>query len=194
MEKSQQLTPDQSLELINEMILKAKQSFSKVSFYFLLWGMLLFIAGIVEYYLDRVVHYEYSYVGWPVVGFIGGIIASIHGAAEGKKQGVMSYTDKVFMFLWSAFVVTLVLLIVGAVANDSNPGSYIIIMTGLPTFVSGGIMRFKPLIVGGLIFWAIGIFSFFFLDEYRSLLFSLAILFGYIIPGIMLKRSEDGSV
>jgi len=192
--KNQELTPDESLRLINEMILKAKRSFTNMSFYFILWGVLLFAAGILEYYLDRVIHYEHSYMGWPIVGVLGAIASSVKGARDERKAGATAYMDKVFMFLWMGFMITLLLLIIGTVGNQLNPGSFIIILTGLPTFVSGGVMRFRPLIIGGIIFWAIGIGSFFLLDEYRSLLFSLSILMGYIIPGLLLKRAENEQV
>lgn len=192
--QEQQMSPQQSMDLINDMISKAKNSFQKMSFYFLLWGVLLIVAGLIEYYLDRVLLWDHSYIGWPVIGTLGGIIAGVHGAREGKKQGVTTFTDRVTMFLWSGFVISLVLIIIGAVASNMNPGPFIIVITGLPTFVSGGIMRFKPLMIGGIIFWIIGLASFFVLEEYRSLVFSFAILCGYVIPGLMLKRAENDRV
>lgn len=190
MENTENLKPQESLQLINEMIERAKQSFSKISFYFLFWGILLTVAGVVEYFLDRVIHYKYSYIGWPVLGVIGFIVATIKSRKEDQSK-VRSYAGRIFGYLWGGFGLTLVLLIVATVGTGLNPGSFIIILTGLPTFVTGGVMRFRPLIIGGIVFWVIGILSFFFLGEFRSLIFSFAIVCGYIIPGLMLKKSEN---
>ena len=194
MERQESLSPEQSLQLINEMIVKAKRSFSNISFYFLMWGWLLLVAGITEYVLARIVHWEYSWIGWPIVGILGGIGASLHGSRSKSAKGT-TYMDNLFMYIWLGFIAMLIVLIVSTVANGINPGPFIMIATGLPTFISGGAMRFRPLIVGGVLFWVIGLLSFFVLEEYSSLLFSLSILCGYIIPGMMLKKAEsDGTV
>lgn len=190
MEKPKELNPVESLQVINEMIEKAKRSFSHVSFYFLMWGVLLVIAGVVEYILKQVVHYEYFFIGWPALALIGVIIAIFRGRQYERNQP-STYTDKIFGYLWGSFGVTLILLIIGTVSNDISPTPFILLLTGLPTCASGGVIKFKPLIAGGIIFWAIGTLSFFLWEEFQSLLFSIAILFGYIIPGFMLKKSEN---
>ena len=45
----QELTPSESLKLIETMIGQAKHSFQRNSFYFLLWGVLLIAAMGVNY-------------------------------------------------------------------------------------------------------------------------------------------------
>lgn len=47
-----ELTPNESLKLIESMIGQAKKSFSRISFYFLLWGALM-IAAMLSTYLLR---------------------------------------------------------------------------------------------------------------------------------------------
>lgn len=189
--QEKELSPKESLQLINNMIAEAKQSFMNFSFYFLMWGWLLFFAGIAEYCLQYIVQFEHSYIGWPIVGIVGGIIAGIKGAKEGQEAGGMGYIDRVFSFLWSGFVITLILLILSVTVQGGNPNAYVMLLTGLPTFVSGGVMKFKPLIIGGIMFWVIALVSVFLLPQYSALLFSLAIICGYIIPGYMLKKQEN---
>ena len=43
-----ELTPSESLKLIESMIGQAKRSFHRMSFYFLLWGVLLIAAMITN--------------------------------------------------------------------------------------------------------------------------------------------------
>ena len=190
MEKYTNLTPESSLHLIQEMIQKAKKSFRGISFYFLMWGWLLLAAGVAEYILAKIVHFQSPYIVWPIMGILGGIIAAIYGSRK-KEEKIISYAGKIIGLLWGGFVITLILVIIASVANRLNPGPFIMLLTGLPTFVSGGIIKFKPLMFGGIVFWLIGICSFFFLQEYTSLLFSLAILLGYIVPGYLLQRIES---
>lgn len=183
------MTPQQSMELITEMIASAKQSFMKMNFYFLLWGILLALAGLAEFLLAG--HISYAWLVWPIVGLVGGIAAGVHGAKKGKAAGASTFADRVYMWLWMAFVFTLVVFIIGAVSMEVDPGPFIMLLTGLPTFVTGAIMRFKPLMVGGVLFWAIGLVTIFFFPEYSALAFTVAIVVGYIIPGLMLRSKEN---
>ena len=185
------LTPEQSLRLIDETIREAKRSFQKIHFYFLLWGILFALAGVASYVLMRAGS-TWHWVGWPVMGILGGIIAGVHGAREGRKQGAITTMDRVHMWLWTASTISLLLLLVGLLARGVDPNPYILVLIGMPTFITGALMRFRPLMLGGVLFWIIGLASFFVLREYSSLVFSGAIVLGYIIPGLLLKQEENG--
>ena len=52
-------------------------------------------------------------------------------------------------------------------------------------------IRFKPLIAGGLVFWAFGIVCFLVSREFQPLVGAAAIIGGYLIPGYLLKNSKD---
>ena len=186
------LTPEQSLKLIDEMMRQAKRSFHRMSFYFLLWGILLIGAMLIEYVMDYTGHRLYG-KSWGVIGMIGGITSWVHGARQGKKEGASTAMDRVMMWLWAAFVITMMVTIVGyGVSGGGTPAGSILVLTGLPTFVSGQLMRFKPLIFGGLLFWVLGALSYFVGPEMITWLYIGAMLFGYVIPGYLLKRQEDG--
>lgn len=185
------MTPAQSMEVIHRMIVEAKQSAQRSNYYFLLWGMLFALAGLV----DHVLHQQgitLHWLVWPAMGIIGTVGSSVHGAREGRRQGVMTMMDRVQMWLWIAFTVVLVLMIVLLVAKGLDPNPFVLVLTGMPTFITGMLMRFRPLMIGGLLFWVIGLTSAFVLPGYSSLIFSAGIVVGYIIPGLMLKRHEDG--
>ncbi|MCH8330997.1 MAG: hypothetical protein IH946_06405 [Bacteroidetes bacterium] len=187
------LNPEQSLKIIDDMIKATKAGISKKSFYFLMWGWLLFFAGISEYLLRYVYQSQYHWVGWMVIGVVGGIISSIYGARSNKDVHSVSFIDKFFHYLWMGFGITLVLILVGLVLNRVDPGPAIMLVTGYATFVSGMTIKFKPLIYGGILFWLFGIMAFTLLPQYSSLIFSLAIMGGYVIPGHLLNTQEKKS-
>ncbi|MCC6540590.1 MAG: hypothetical protein IT225_00060 [Flavobacteriales bacterium] len=185
------LNPEQGLKLIESMIAQAKHSFQRISFYFMLWGGLLLVATLMEYFMGQA-GMPNGWLGWPIMGTLGGIVAWMHGSREGQKSGVATFADRVFMWVWMAFIITLLLIIVSNVAVGSQPGPWVCLLTGMPTFITGGILRFRPLVVGGVLFWLFGMVSLFVWPEQGALLFGLALVTGYIIPGILLKRQEDG--
>ena len=184
------LTAEHSLQTIQSMIATAKRSFQKISFYFLLWGVLMSLAGMLEFVLT-LKGYPRPYLGWPIAGVLGGIVAALHGAKQGQKSDVTTFTDKVMMFLWGSYTVSLILIIVGSVVSGTNPNKFVLLLTGLPTFATGALIGSRHLMAGGIIFWSFGIVTFFVADVYAPLLFSIALAIGYIFPGIMLKRANQ---
>lgn len=188
----QNMTAQESLRLIESMIGQAKKSFSRVSFYFLLWGALLIAAMLATYLLRDQPNGWGQGAPWGIAGILGGIISSVHGAREGKREPVSNPMDRLIGWLWSSFVITMLITIVCSVVDHRDPGAMITLLTGIPTFMTGQIMRFRPLILGGIIFWVAGIIMHFTNDALvLTMLYCGAMLFGYIIPGLMLKRQEN---
>jgi len=188
----QNMTPAESLKLIESMIGQAKRSFSRMSFYFLLWGVLLIAAMIAAYLLRTNGSPAMQGIPWGVAGALGGLISSIHGAREGRKEQVANPMDRIIGWVWATFVITMIIMIVCSVKNGLDPGANITLLTGLPTFLTGQIMRFRPLILGGILFWVAGIAMQFTQDAAILVgLYCGAMLLGYIVPGVLLKRQED---
>ncbi len=188
-----ELTPQESLRLIEGMIGQARRSFSRMSFYFLLWGVLL-IGAMVATYLLRYNTSGWQYgAPWGVAGVLGGLVSAIHGAREGKREQVSNPMDSTIGWLWGSFVITMLLLIALTVTGRADTTVAITMLTGLPTFITGQIMRFRPLQFGGVIFWVVGV-AMMLLDSALAtlVLYCTAMVLGYILPGILLKRHEDG--
>jgi hypothetical protein len=54
---------------------------------------------------------------------------------------------------------------------------------GMPTFLSGVILRFRPLIIGGVFCWLLSLSAAYIAYEYQLLLLSAAMIVAWIIPG-----------
>lgn len=188
-----ELTPTESLKLIEEMIGQAKRNFSRFSFFFLLWGVLL-IGAMVATYLMRDSGTAWAHgAAWGVAGILGGLVSGVAGARQGRSTAATNPMDRVVGWIWLAFVITLLLLIIGMAGTRHDPGAAITLLTGLPTFLTGRIMRFKPLVLGGFLFWLAGLVMAFSQSALLSTCaYCAAMLFGYLIPGYLLKRQEDG--
>ena len=188
-----ELTPSESLKIIETMIGQAKSSFSRMSSYFLLWGVLLIAAMITTYLLRDSGEPWDRGVAWGIVGVIGGIASWLIGASQNKKEAVNNPMDRIVGWVWGSFIITMLLMIFCFGGSGRDPGAAIALLTALPTFLTGQILRFKPLIFGGILFWIAGIIMFF--SGNLAVIvatYCIAMLFGYIVPGILLKRQEDG--
>lgn len=184
-------TPNESLLLINEMIHQAKKSYEVKSFYFLLWGWLLTLTGIGVYVLASS-YPQFANWLWFAQSIIGGIVATIYSIRKGKVKPVSSHMNKFIKDIWIGYGITLFIIIFLAGQNAINPIPFILLLTGLPTFLSGRTLQFLPLTCGGICFWIFGIASIFVTQMNSLLLFSAAILVGYLIPGYLLKLNEKG--
>ena len=63
-------------------------------------------------------------------------------------------------------------------------------LAALPTFLSGVIIKFKPLVFGGFSIWILSVIGFFAGPSIGPLAVPVALITGYLIPGYMLKKEE----
>ncbi len=192
-----QIDEQMSLQIIKEAIENAKMNIKDNGFFYLLWGWLVLIASLLQFGLMQFTTIPYFWVGWPVLMIGGGIVSGIYGYRLGKKSIVMTHVDLAMIYLWYGFAIAITIFIVAALFNLMsftllNP--VIIVLYGLGTFVSGGILKFKPLIIGGLIASGIAVVAFFIQSEMQLLLMAAAIIIAYLIPGYMLKSRSSGHV
>lgn len=127
--------------------------------------------------------------------FIGIGFSLYQGKKEEKTVKVRTYIDESMKHLWggmaiSFFVLAMVLTKLGW---GFSVFPFYIMLYGLGSFVSGSILQFRPLIVGGLLAFALAIGSTFASYDYQMLFGAAAILVSYIIPAYMLRRKSRGA-
>ncbi len=186
METEKTMNSNESIMLIQRMIHTAKEELEDSSFYYLLWGWLVFIACVIHFILIRI-SFSMEGIGWMILMPIGAIISSIYGYKQGKKQRIYSYINDVIMYVLIAFIVSLfiVLFFMKKIGLATYP--MVMLIYGIWLFISGGALKFRPLIIGGIINWALAIAALFFEFEQQLIILAVAVLFGYIIPGHMLR-------
>jgi hypothetical protein len=127
---------------------------------------------------------------------LGVVISIIYGRRQKKIETVRTYVDEFMGYLWGAFGAGLFLTL--AFQGKLGPEAvypFVLILYGIATFVSGGVLRFKPLIFGGVCCWVLSAVSIFLPFEYQLLALSLAVLLSYVIPGHLLRQQfKHGSV
>ncbi len=181
---------EDNLQLIQRMINTAKENIEDDSFYFLLWGWFVFAACILHFVLLKTVP-DMQGIGWVILMPLGGIISMVYGIRQEKKQRIKSYIDDLMKYVLIAFLVSLftVLFFMNTLGMSTYP--LVMLIYGIWLFISGGALKFRPLIFGGIVNWLLGMTAFFFDFEIQLILLAIAVLFGYIIPGHLLKRKFE---
>jgi hypothetical protein len=189
--KDEKLTQEQSLSLITEMISQAKENYAKgSSFYFLLWGWVIMTANLGHYLLGKFDLYPYPYVVWLIV--IPAIFITIFKSNKARSESdVYTHYDRLYTSLWILVSVCIFITLIFMGQLNFNHSPIILIYSGLGTFISGVILKFRPLLVGGIAFFVGATVGFFLpvIDQY--LLSGLLIIVGYLIPGYLLKRDRE---
>jgi len=186
-----------SIEIIRKMILHSKQNLKDQLPFYLWWGWVIFLGAIANFVMllqDISIHY----LVWPIA-FVAGIIGSIVlGLRSRRKVRTVTFIDRAMGFLWSGWIAFLFLVLACAYMGFfswSLTCAVIIGLHGLGTFVSGGILRFQPLVIGGIISFVISlvciIFRFSVDIHFDIMLIALAlsILISYLIPGYLLRKA-----
>jgi len=183
------MTESESMLLISSMINKAKNRFNETGFLYFLWGWFVLICCITQFVAAYFFKYEHSYYIWFVTWAV--LIYQVFFLRK-KRQSrtVRTYTDDINAFVWITFFicgVLLVFILIQLKKYDAiNP--VILVMYGMPTFLSGIILKFKPLLMGGIICWVIAFISPFIDLDFQLLLIACSIISGWIIPGYLLKE------
>ncbi len=184
------MSGEESLRIISDMINKTRVNIRQGIFHLLFWGWLIFFCALGEFLLFRFTGMERPWLIW-LLTIPGVFVSFLYGFIKGKKSNVHTYADMIYMWVWIAFFLTAVVLVVLKSENMESFTAYILMLAGMPTFLSGIIARFNPLLAGGIAFWVLAIAVHFAGPGADMLIASAAVLAGYLIPGYMLKRKVD---
>jgi len=189
--QEEKFSPEQSLHVIQSMIEKAKNQFSENGHLYLLWGWLVFICSIAQFILLKIVHYEKHYYVW-MACWLAVIYQFFYLRRQHRRQKIRTYADKMVGFIWLSFFILLMLIgITLGEAGETNYyklfGPVFLALYGAPTFLSGVMLRFRPLIIGGIGCWVLSVLAHFIEYDYQLLLLSAAMIIAWIIPGYILR-------
>ena len=187
----EKFTPEQSLELIGQMINKAKNKFGENGHLYLLWGWAILACSLAQFILAYYVKWEHHYLVWFLTWLVF-IYQMIYLSRQKKREMVKTYTDDIIKIVWITFVVLMFLFgfLFGKLMGEEyykffNPG--ILALYGMPTVLSGAILKFRPLVIGGIVCWILSIISTYIPFQYQLLLLSAAVIAAWIIPGYLMR-------
>ncbi|MEQ8624889.1 MAG: hypothetical protein RJQ00_03300 [Vicingaceae bacterium] len=190
-----QNTGEKQLKLIEEMIASAKVKASEGSIYYLIWGWLVLIAAACHFILLNYTSYQNHWIAWPILMALGGIISGIVGFRQEKKATIKTYVDRAMGYLWGAVGITLFVVLIAMIKLGPLVAYPILIfLYGIGTFVSGGILKFKPLVIGGIACWVIGSIAVYVNFSDQLILLATAIVVSYLIPGHLLAAKKEENV
>jgi hypothetical protein len=205
--QNERLKPEESLALITQMIGRAKNAYKDSGISSMMWGLVIAICSLVRFVelsLGSRLPFDIF-----LLTFIAIIPQIFIGLREKKMRQARTYEDTVMSYVWWGFGICVFLtsftlnmiwskyapLLDGwKQAGNGIPFklydyqlSFFLIIYGLPTFITGGVMKFRPMLYGGILCWVCCIVSLFTPVKTDLLLTALAALCAWFIPGVIMQ-------
>ncbi|HVX48544.1 MAG TPA: hypothetical protein VHB48_00250 [Chitinophagaceae bacterium] len=193
-EKEKYLSPEESMRLIESMINRVKDRFNEDGRLYLFWGWLIFLCSTAEFVLYHFLKYDKHYLVWSV-SWVALVYQLIYFYKKRRKARVGTYTGHIIRYVWLTYVILSFLIgfLIGKLGNGGS-GSYfyyifsiVLALYGMPLFLCGIIIRFRPLVYGAVCCWALSIITTFIPYDYQMLMLAVAMIAGWIVPGYLLQ-------
>lgn len=191
------LTPEESFSIINKAIANFKLNFRETAKVFLLWGWVLAIASLSNFIILKILYIREASLGllslfnWAAYILIGFVIMLFMEHKINKDKKVFSYIESYFKNLWSVTAASFFIATLLCIKMEINPPAIMLLIAGIATTTSGLLIKYWPLITGGMTFFIFSLAATFVSNEYISLIVFAAIICGYLIPGYLLKSTKE---
>jgi hypothetical protein len=184
-------SPQQSLQLIESMIKKVRSDIGDNRFYFLMWGWFTFLAILLQFFLKVVMDYRHHYLVW-VISIPLLIITIIKSNREDQTAGHRTYVGESMGYLWMGIGISFFVMsiIISTTVGWVNAWPFFILFYGMGTFISGMLLKFRPLVIGGIFNWVLACICPLLPYDYQLLMAAAAILTSYIIPGHIIQPAK----
>ncbi len=185
------LLPQESLVLIAEAIRKTKENFRENSRFFLLWGWLIAAASLGFFLLREYTETRFFFLPFPVL-VVTGIVTTLVWYRQLKEEApTETYLGYFFNRLWLVLGIGFILVVFVSISRGWTPFLYTLVVAGIGTLVTGLAMKFRPLVWGGILFFAAAVAGIYLANSWLPLLNTLAMIGGYLVPGYLLKGANE---
>jgi len=189
--ENDQLNPRESLNIIENAIKNAQHEKDGAAYYLVLWGSLIIIFYILNYFfeINAVSHATKS---WATLVFpIGGLLSYLHSRKTDKLEVAKPLNDRLFLYCWGGTALCIgAWFLIPTASKIDNYTALIAMVFGLAAFITGGVTRFLPSIVGGIISILLsGIIPLLaFPNHYWAA--AIAVAAACLIPGILMYSTQ----
>jgi len=186
--QEENFSPEESLRVITSMIESTKNSISDRSHYFLLWGYAIIIGCALQYYLKVIFHSPNHGAAW-FVGVGALIIHIFFTIRDSKRRKVKTFVGSAIIYLWISLGLSF--CVFGFIFTHIGWQycyPFYILTYGIGIFVSGGLIKFTPFIIGGIICFPLAAITTYLDFDTQIIMLAVAVLVSYVIPGHLLRN------
>jgi hypothetical protein len=182
------------IEAIASAINNTRENLKPLSINFIFWGCLVIVMSLFNYaFPSLIASTQYGDVlFWTVLPLIGMILTIYYNIKYRNKTGYETYLNRVVKIIWGVFNVSWIYIIALSFTIKSfHPVPPILFLLGMMLIITGLIIKFKPITLGG-IFLTIFTFYLNFNPGINLLLVNIiGVSLGMLVPGLSLFYSKS---
>ena len=182
------------IEVIASVINNTRENLKPLSINFIFWGCLVIVMSLFNYaFPSLIASTQYGDVlFWTVLPLIGMILTIYYNIKYRNKTGYETYLNRVIKIIWGVFNVSWIYIIALSFTIKSfHPVPPILFLLGMMLIITGLIIKFKPITLGG-IFLTIFTFYLNFNPGINLLLVNIiGVSLGMLVPGLSLFYSKS---
>ena len=182
------------IEAIASVINSTRENLKPLSINFIFWGCLVIVMSLFNYaFASLIESTQYGDVlFWTVLPLIGMILTIYYNIKYRNKTGYETYLNRVIKIIWGVFNLSWIYIIALSFTIKSfHPVPPILFLLGMILIITGLIIKFKPITLGG-IFLTIFTFYLNFNPGINLLLVNIiGVSLGMLVPGLSLFYSKS---
>ena len=189
-------TAEKQIVTINNVINSTKENLKPLSINFIFWGIYVNILSGFHYTFPSLVQSsKYSAaIYWIILSIIGMLFMAYYNVKVRKTVGYETHLSRVIKIIWGVFGVSWIyIIILSFYLKNYHPVPPILFLLSLLTIMTGLIIKFKPVTLGG-IFLTLFTFYLNFNPEINLLLVNIVgVSLGMLVPGLSLFYSKSSN-
>jgi hypothetical protein len=197
-ENAEMFDERQSLQVIHEMIQVSQKKLKNDGILFILWGWSMLIINIISYLQRAMVttHTIYLWMDYSITFIkIMVLYLTTHYILKQRKK-VQTYIGISLRYVWFSMfgclaICNIILFNMLKEANFELQHPIFMVFIAFATAITGAILRYKLIFVGGIVFAILAFLSSFFKIEEQLLVEAAAWLIAFIIPGHILYSKRN---
>ena len=178
------------IEAIASVINNTRENLKPLSINFIFWGCLVIVMSLFNYAFPSLIAstQHSATLFWTVLPLIGMILTIYYNIKYRNKTGYETYLNRVVKIIWGVFNLSWIYIIALSFTLKSfHPVPPILFLLGMMLIITGLIIKFKPITLGG-IFLTIFTFYLNFNPGINLLLVNIiGVSLGMLVPGIILS-------
>jgi len=182
------MNKEEQIKIINETIAKTKFTLKPLGYNFIFWGFLIISMSLFHYFFPEIVQFNvYSAViYWVLIPLLGMIYTTYYNIKTGKTIGYETILGRVIKIIWGVFGGSWIALVTISLIYNYNPSQDILFLLGLTLTMSGLIIKFNKITLGGILLILFVVYTYFVPDLNFLLVNVVGITFGMLLPGFAL--------
>ena len=124
---------------------------------------------------------------------LGGLLSFLQSRKDDKNESIVPLNEKVYTYGWigASIGIGVISISLGHLSNFIELFCIsILLIFGVVNFIIGGVTKFKPLIIGGVLTMLLIITIPLCTIDYKFLITAAGVVFSCLIPGLMMKYTQ----